>query len=239
MGRFGTIWVSPTAWVWSFTNEKTFNWGKKDPFTDWAAIHFYIQHFYIQVFLFNVGMYNTPNSAQFFKLDTRMFDPQINRSAPPGCLSACFPSPRSHDSTHPTASPVTLSICHSPALCTSPPLSFCSPSLQSGCYLYTLKKKKKKSQCSAPLPLWLDVLLQLTRGWIHKSGKGQLSELQSWAPHISYSLGDLLRALHQICLSSRLARRHTFLLLLLWAFVVSVHLFRLPYSSSSFLLHLS
>lgn len=84
-----------------------------------------------------------PIQLSFFKLDTRMFDPQINRSAPPGCLSACFPSPRSHDSTHPTASPVTLSICHSPALCTSPPLSFCSPSLQSGCYLYTLKKKRK------------------------------------------------------------------------------------------------
>ncbi len=54
--------------------------------------------------------------------------------------------------------------------------------------------------------LWLDVLLQLTRGWSHKSRKGQLSELQSWARHISYSLGDLLRALHQICLSSCLTR---------------------------------
>lgn len=49
---------------------------------------------------------------------------------------------------------------------------------------------------------WLDVLLQLVRGHSHASRKGQLCELQSWAPHISYSLRDLLRALHQICLSS-------------------------------------
>ena len=140
-----------------------------------------------------------------------MFYPQISRSAPPGCLLAFFPGPRSHDSTLPTTSPVTLS--PSVILLLSAPhhLSPFALPVYSQDVIYTLfKKKKKKSQCSAPPPLWFDVLLHLTRGWTHKCGKGQLSELQSWARHISYSLGDFLRARHQICLSSCLARTHIF-----------------------------
>lgn len=185
-------------------------------------INFCIQHFCIQVFLFNVGMYNTPNSAQFFKLDTRMFDPQINGSAPP-----VFPAP-AHTTPH--IPPVTLS----PSVI----LLLSAPHRPSPFAVRLLSIHSKKKYYSAPPPLWLDVLFQLTRGWTHKSGKGRLSELQSWAPHISYSLGDLLRALHRICLSSRLARTHIFTPSLM-SLCCLLHLLRLPYSSSSSLLHLS
>lgn len=81
--------------------------------------------------------------------------------------------------------------------------------------LFPLLASSQKSVCPSKKVIFcsslcFDVLLQLMRGWSHKSGSGQLSELQSWVRHISYSLRDHLRALHQICLSSCLTRPHIF-----------------------------
>ena len=166
-----------------------------------------------------------------------MFYPQISRSAPPGCLLAFFPGPGSHDSTLPTTSPVTLS--PSVILLLSAPhhLSPFALPVYSQDVIYTLFKKKKKSHSALLLRLCGLMSYSTSReaGLISVERDNSLScslELATlvipW--EIFYVLGIRF-------VSPPASHAHTFLLLLLRAFVVSVHLFRLPYSSASFLLH--